>query len=75
MSTILCKCGASLAMSRTCPYLRSRTCPRQTISKYHVTVPYKMQEKELTMFYIEAHTPFVIKIKNLNRNINTSLDK
>ena len=57
----LCKCGASLAVGRTCPDLSGRTCPRQTISKYHVTASFKMQEKKLTMFYIEAHTPFVIK--------------
>ena len=58
----LCKCGASLAMGRTWPDLSSRTCPWQTISKYHLTASFKMQEKKLTMFYIEAHTPFVIKI-------------
>ena len=33
-----------------------------------------MQDKKLTMFNIEAHTPCVIK-KNLNQNLNTSLDK
>ena len=58
----LCKCEASLAVGRTCPDLSGRICPRQTISKYHVTASFKMQEKKLTMFYIEAHTPFVIKI-------------
>ena len=66
-----CKCvcggggergGASLAVGRTCPDLSGRTCPRQTISKYHVTASFKMQEQKLTMFYIEAHTPLAIKI-------------
>ena len=31
------------------------------ISKYHVTAPFKMQEKKLTMFYIEAHNPLEFK--------------
>ena len=74
MANILCKFGASLAMGRTCPALSGRTCPRQTISKYHVTAPFKMQEKKLTMFYTKAHDPFVIKIYNLNQNLNTSLE-
>ena len=56
------KCMASLAIDRTCPDLSGRTCPWQTISKYHVAAPFKMQEEKLTMFYIEAHNPFVIKI-------------
>ena len=34
-----------------------------------------IQEKKLTMFYIEAHNPFVIKMENLNQNLNISLDK
>ena len=62
MANILCESGASLAVSRTCSDLSGRTCPRQTISKYHVTVFFKMQEKKLTMIYIEAHTPFAIEI-------------
>ena len=62
MADILYKCGASLAMGRTCPALSGRTCPRQTISKYPMTAPFKMQEKKLTMFYTEAHNPFIIKI-------------
>ena len=51
----ICKCGASLAVGRTCP--------RQTISKYHVTASFKMQEKKITLFYIEAYAPFVIKYR------------
>ena len=51
MTNSLCKCGTSLAMGRS-----GRTCPRQTISKYHFTAPFKMQEKKLTMFYIEAQS-------------------
>ena len=62
MVNILCECWASLAMGRTCPALSGRTCPRQTISNYPVTDPFKMQGKKLIVFYIEAHTPFVIKI-------------
>ena len=58
----LCRCGVSLAVGRACPDLSGRTCPRQTISKYHVTASFKMQEKQLAMFYIESHTPFVIKM-------------
>ena len=61
MTNILWKCGASLSMGQTCPDLSGGTCPRQTNSKYHVTAPFKMQEKKLTMFYIEAHNPFLIK--------------
>ena len=61
MANTLCKREASLAMGRTCPNLSGQTCPWQTTSKYHVTAPFKMQGKQLTIFYIDAHYRFVTK--------------
>ena len=43
-------------------WLWAELVPDRLFSKYHVTALFKMQKKKLTMFYIKAHNPFVIKI-------------
>ena len=62
LTTVLCMCGASLAFGRTCPGVSGRTSPGQTISKYHVTAPFRMQEEKLKLCDIKAHYPFIIII-------------
>ena len=62
-------------MGRTCPDVSGQTSPWQTISKYHVTAPFRMQEMKLKKCYIKTlsfhndHNEFKSELWHILRKI------
>ena len=58
----MCMYGEVWLWAEPAPTYVAELAPWQTVSKYHVTAPFRTQEMELNMCYIKAHYPFVIII-------------